>query len=290
MKWKAMSAWLGGLALILAASNIAFAGAVEDARAALKKGDYAKAAELAGKVPESAKDRHKALCVLGDAELAQEHWELAEKDFREALDKKPTFVPAMTGIGRALTAQDKLAEGAEILTKAMKLDNQDIDNWHALCANLIARDKPDDFEGARIDLVATLMLDAKDPITNRMLVEVLLKQDKVDDADKAAEAYAKLARDAAMVWFVRGLVLEKRNKPDKALEAYEKAVKKDDRMRDAHANAALLLGSDPTNDKSAERQAQALAHAQRYVDLGGKSKAVVDLLEKLKASSTPSAK
>src|SRR5689334_16479599 len=104
-------AWVGTVVLVLAATNIALAGGVEDARKALNNGDYAKATELAGKVPDSSKDRPRALCVLGDVELAQEHWELAEKSFREALDKKPKYVPAMSGIGRALTGQGKLAEG-----------------------------------------------------------------------------------------------------------------------------------------------------------------------------------
>src|SRR3954463_11576689 len=145
-------AWVAAIVLVIASSNVAWAGGVEDARKALSNGDLAKATELASKVPDSSKDRPKALCVLGDVELAQEHWEAAEKDFREALAKKPKYVPAMSGVGRALTGQGKLAEGSEILKEAMKLDNADIDMWHALCENLIARDKPDDFEGARIDL------------------------------------------------------------------------------------------------------------------------------------------
>jgi tetratricopeptide (TPR) repeat protein len=282
--------WVGAMALVLATTNLALAGGVEDARKALNSGDLAKATELASKVPDSSKDRPKALCVLGDIELAQEHWEAAEKDFREALEKKPKYVPAMSGIGRALTGQGKFSEGGEILKQAMKLDNADIDMWHAMCENLIARGTPDDFEGARIDLGATMMLDAKDPITNRMLVEVLLKQDKVDEADKAAEAFAKVSKESAVAWYARGLVQEKRNKADKALEAYEKAVKKDDRLREAHARAAVLLSADATADKSPERQAQALTHAQRYVDLGGKDKAIVDLLAKLKAANPVPAK
>jgi tetratricopeptide (TPR) repeat protein len=282
--------WVGALSLVLAAANVAFAGVVEDARKAFENGDYAKATELAGKVAENAKERPKALCVIGDVELAQEHWDVAEKAFRDALAKKPNWVPAMTGVGRALTGQKKFAEGGEILTAAMKLDNQDIKMWHALCANLMEREKPDDWEGARVDLVATLMLDAKDPITNRMLVEVLLKQSKVDDADKAAEAYAKVDKESAMSWFLRGLVLEKRTKSDKAIEAYQKAVKKDDRLRDAHGNLARVLAASDTSDKNEARLKDALVHAQRYVDLGGKDKVIVDLLEKLKASSPPPAK
>src|SRR5690348_17017398 len=116
-------AWVGAVVLVMASASFAFAGGVEDARKALNNGDLAKATELANKVPDSSKDRPKALCVLGDVELAQEHWEAAEKDFRDALAKKAKFVPAMSGVGRALTGQGKFAEGAEILTAAMKLDN-----------------------------------------------------------------------------------------------------------------------------------------------------------------------
>jgi tetratricopeptide (TPR) repeat protein len=285
-----LRAWIGAACLVLAAANAARAGVVDDARKALDNGDYAKALELAGKVADNAKDKPKALCVIGDVELEQEHWEAAEKAFRDALAKKNNWVPAMTGVGRALTGQKKFGEGGEILTAAMKLDNQNIPMWHALCENLMLREKPDDWEGARIDLVATLMLDAKDPTTNRMLVEVLLKQGKIDDADKAAETYAKADKDSAMSWFLRGLVLEKRSKPDKAIEAYLKAVKKDDRLRDAHGNVARVMAASDTGDKNVKRLEDALVHAQRYVDLGGKDKTVLELLEKLKASSPAPAK
>ncbi len=265
-------------------------GAVEDARKALENGDFAKAIELAGKVPEKAKERWKALCVIGDAELAQDRWVEAEAAFREALDKKPKSVPAMTGIGRALTGQGKLSEGGKILGEAMKLDNQDIDMWHALIANMIAGGKPADYEGALVNLNATMWLDARNATTNRMLVETLLLLDKVDEADKAAETYAKADKDSALSWFLRGLVLEKRKKNDKAIEAHQKAVKKDDRFRDAHGNLALLLAASDTGDKNEARLATARVHAQRYVDLRGKEKAVIDLLEKLKAADSAPAK
>jgi superkiller protein 3 len=282
--------WITAVFMALFLASVAGAGLVEDARKALESGDYKKALELAGKVPEKAKERWKALCVIGDVELAQERFEQAEAAFREALDMKPKSVPAMTGIGRALTGQGKLAEGGQILGKAMELDNQDIGMWHALIANMIARGKPEDYEGALVNLNATMYLDAKNATTNRLLVETLLKLEKVDEADKAAETYAKADKDSATSWYLRGLVLEKRKKNDKAIEAYQKAVKKDDRLREAHGNLALLLAASDTGDKNEARLAEARVHARRYVDLLGKDKAVVALLEKLEAAGSTPAK
>lgn len=284
------SIWLPLLACVILGSSTVHAGGLDDARAALKKGDHAKALEIAGKVQESSKDWPNAQCVIGDVEAAQEHWDKAEKAFRGALAKKPELVPALTGLGRALTARGELDEVGALFNKAVKLDSNDIGAWLGMCAFFIARNGEGDLEGARANLVATLMLDAKHPETNRMMVEVLLKLGRTDEADKAAETYAKADKDSAMSWFLRGLVLEKRAAFEKAIEAHLKAVKKDDTLRDAHKNLALLLSAAKSGDNGGARVEQARAHAQRYVDLGGKDKQTVELLEKLKQSSPPAPK
>jgi tetratricopeptide (TPR) repeat protein len=271
--------------LIFAAATSALADALDSARAALANGEFAKAAEIAGKVAESSKDRLKALCVIGDVELAQERWDAAETAFRTALAKQADFVPAMTGVGRALTGKGAYDEADQILGRAVKVDNRDAAAWRAQCANFIARGGEEHLVGAKVNLEATLKLDAKDPLTNRMYVELLLGMKKLDDADKATETYFKSDKDSATGWFLRGLVLDARKAADKAVDAWQKAVKKDDRLADAHrALATALAASDPTH-KDAAKLKTALASAQRYADLGGRDKATLALLDALKAAA-----
>lgn len=278
------------LAIFCLTMSAALAGGLDDARTALEKGEYQKALDIAAKVPESSKDRLKALCIIGDVEYAQEHWDEAEKAYRGAVAKKAQHVPAMAGLGRALVHRGNLDEASPLLSKAVALDNSSIDAWHGMCELLIARGKPEDLEAARTDLVATMMLDAKDPLTNRMMVEVLLKQNKVDDAEKAAETFVKADKESALSLYLRALVLEKRGSFDKAIDTHLKAVKKDDRFRDAHANLALLLAAATSGDVGGARNEQALVHAQRYVELGGKDTRVKDLIDRLKPPSSPPAK
>jgi tetratricopeptide (TPR) repeat protein len=136
-----------------------------------------------------------------------------------------------------------------------------------------------------MNLEATLRLDAKDPVTNRLLVDALLRLGLVDEADRAAEKYFKAEKDSATGWFLRALVLEGRKSTDKALDAYRKAVKKDPRFLDAHGNLALLLASSNPGYADKAKIEEAVAAAQKYCELGGKSLVVVNLLKKLKEAT-----
>ena len=86
------------------------------------------------------------------------------------------------------------------------MDNRDIGAWQALCAAFVAKGDAEHLNGAKTNLEATLKLDAKEPTTNRMYVETLLRLGKLDDAEKASETYAKADKDSAMSWYLRGVI------------------------------------------------------------------------------------
>lgn len=262
---------------------VATAGPSDDALAAFRKGDFAKAAELARKASEGTKDPERALYVLGEAELALEHWDAAEAAFRKILTTLPKNGCAMAGAGRALTGRGDIRGGAALLAESVQVDNRNTLGWCGQAENILAGGKETDLEAARINLDATLKLDAKDALVNRLMVEVLLRQGKVDDAARQAETYAKLDKDSAMSWFLRGLVLDRRGKPADAIAAYEKTLKKDELFLDAHRNLAVVLTTSNAGYADAAKVERACTHAKRYAELGGRDTELPKLVEQIRA-------
>lgn len=268
-------------ALTLAASaGFALAGGpLDDALAAFKAGEYAKAVEIAGKVPAEDANRAKALYLVGEAELAREGWDAAAAAFQGVLDAKKDNVPALTGLGRAQAGKGERETAEKTLRRAVELDAKDVAARRALGEVLLAEERTDE---ARKELEAAWKLDAKDPLTARALVEAHLRGGAPDAAGRVADAFAKTAPQSATAHFLKGLVLDRRGKADDAIEAYQKAVAADERFLDAHRNLAVLYTTSNQMYSSPEKVEKACVHAQKYVDLGGKDVALKELLDQIK--------
>src|SRR4029453_13493912 len=95
----------------------------------------------------------------------------------------------------------------------------------------------------------------------------------------AAERVAKACPDLPMGWFLKGLVLDRMNKDRDAIEAYKKAIEKDDRFLDAHKNLAILCTAKNALYQDRERTKKAFEHYKRYFELGGKDEELKKLYE-----------
>jgi tetratricopeptide (TPR) repeat protein len=266
-------------ALAVAAGAALAAGPLDDALAAFKAGEYDKAVEIAGKVPADDPQRAKALYLVGEAELAREGWDAASAAFQSVLDAKKDSVPAMTGLGRAQAGKGDREAAEKTLRRAVELDGKDVAARRALGETLLAAERTDD---ARKELEAAWKLDGKDPLTARALVEAHLRGGVPDAASKVADAFAKTAPESATAHFLKGLVLDRRGKPEDAIEAYERSVKADDRYLDAHKNLAVLYTTSNRMYSSPQKVEKACEHAQRYVDLGGRDVELKQLLDQIK--------
>jgi tetratricopeptide (TPR) repeat protein len=270
------------LTLALAVSSAAFAGdeVLSSALDAYKAGDYAKVVELTSAVNADDPARLKAAYLLGEASLMLDKADDAEKAFQEILDKKADNVPALVGRGRAELAKSHVDDALKTLEQAVKLDAKDAAARRCLGE---ARFAKGDEAKAREDLQAATKLDPKDALASRALVEVLLKDEKTDMAEKEAERIAKAAPDQAMAWFLVGYVMDKKGKDKDAIEAYEKAIAKDEKFLDAHKNLAILCVAKNPSYKDRERTKKALDHFQKYFDLGGKDEQLKQDYEQIKA-------
>lgn len=263
-------------AAVLAVADDPLAPAVD----AYTGGDYEKAAELASAIAADDPARLKAAYLVGEASLALGKWVGAENAFREILAKKPENVPALVGLGRTQLRSGSHVEAVATLEKAVKLDAKDVAARRTLGE---ARAAKGDLEKAETDLEAAVKLDPKDPFTSRSLVEVLIKADKVNYAAKEADRLAKALPDHPMGHFLRGYTLDRQGRDKDAIEAYEKALSKDDKFIDAHKDLAILCVTKNPSYSDKERTQKAMSHFQRYFELGGKDDELKDKYEQIKS-------
>jgi len=253
---------------------------LEKAMDAFRKGEYGDAVVEAMEVPASDPLYPKAQLLMGEAHLALEEWENAEKAFRLVLKSKPDAVPALAGLGRALTGLEKHTAAMEVLRKAVRLDPKDVGARRRLGEGLAAQGKPQD---ARKELEQASKIDPKDPLTARVLVEVLVKAGDVGDAAKAAEGLRAADPRSAMGDFLRGLVHDRNGSAKEAIASYEAAIAKDPKFLDAHKNLAILCVADNPAYRDRERTDKALAHFEKYFELGGKDEELRKVYDTMKS-------
>jgi tetratricopeptide (TPR) repeat protein len=272
-------------ALLLASSLPAFAAdgtAVDRAMAAFKAGDYAAAVVEVEDVAAADPLYPKARYVLAESWLALGDAENAEKAFREVLEKKPDWVPALVGVGRSLTVLGKHDPALEVLRKAAKADPRDASARRAIGECLAAKGKP---EEAQKELEAASRIDPKDPLTVRALVEVQIKVGDHSGAGKAAEAYRQANPKSPLGDFLRALAYEGIGNLKEATTGYEAALDKDPKFLDAHKNLAILLFNDNPEGKDEAKGKKCLEHFEKYFALGGKDKELKRIYDELKGRS-----
>ncbi len=271
--------------LVFVASALAMAGGPLDAAIeAFRQGDYAKTVELASSVKAGDAARPKAAYLAGEAGLALARFDDAEKLFREVLAKKTDSVPALVGLGRAQTGKGSADDAIVTLEKAAKLDAKDVGARRSLGE---ARFAKGDLEKAKTDLESAVKLDPKDPLSARSLVDVDLKAEKPDLAAKEADRFAKAVPESPMGHFLRGLVLDRKGEHRDAIEAYEKAIAKDDKFLDAHKNLAILCIAQSNSYQDRARVKKSFEHFERYFALGGKDEELKKTYETIKEVLAP---
>ena len=254
--------------LVIISSALALAGGPLDAAMdAYRQGDYAKTVELASAVKADDAARPRAAYLTGEADLALEKWDDAAEAFQEVLGKKADNLPALVGIGRAQTGKGETGDAIKTLEKAVKLDAKDVAARRALGE---ARLAAGDAEKARADLEAAVKLDPKDVLSSRSLVEADIRGEKFDLATKEADRLTKAVPDQAMGLFLHALVLDRKGEHKDAIDAYEKAIAKDDKCLDAHKNLAILCVAQSNTYQDKARVKKAFEHFDRYFALGGR--------------------
>lgn len=241
---------------------------LEAARAAFDEGRLEDCVKACDAVPEKGADAARARYLRGAARLLLDEPAAAEKDFRAVLSKRKQSVPALTGLARALAAQDDHEQAEKLLRDAVKLDKKGAVTHRVLGEVLIAREKYSDARGI---LAKAWRLDPTSPLTAISLVDVHLGYGDDKSALKVAKALIKKRPDHPVGHFLAGRALEFKGKWKDALAAYETALEKDDTYLDAHRNLAILCQTQNPMYRDREMLDKAMKHYERYFELGGKA-------------------
>lgn len=260
------------ISLVAAAALASFAPAaraqtVEAALAAFKGGEWKKSIEAADAVPASAEERPRADYLIGETQLVLGDASAAEAAFRRVLAKRPSAVPAKTGLGRALTQLERFDDAEGVLKEAAALDVKDASVKAAL-GELHVRAKKLDV--GRAELAEAYALDPKNPSIARSYCEALWAANDEDAATKVATALIKALPKHPMGAFLQALEQERLGKDGKAIELYQAALALDPHFLDAHKNLAILCHTRNPMYQDGKRTDLAFEHYQRYFDLGGK--------------------
>ncbi len=99
----------------------------KQARAAVDKKKYARAAELIQRIVQSDTRDFEAWADLAGIHFLQENLEAAEVEYLHAIDARPGFFLALLNLGRLEVAQKKYEVASEALSKALKLRPESAD-------------------------------------------------------------------------------------------------------------------------------------------------------------------
>jgi tetratricopeptide (TPR) repeat protein len=283
-----MKPFLSGLAAVLAlgAAVVPFAHAdgvkveLKTVSGAFDAADHRKVIDLAGTFPTDHPDSAKVLYLAGESRLVLGEAAEAETAFRAVVAAKPKAVPALVGLGRAVSLQGKHEEAEKTLRSAVALDAKDAAAQRTLGEALLAAGKAEEGTKALEQAAKTA---PNDPFTARALVEARLRADDVKGAKAIAEKLAKAAPKHPMGDFLVGLALDREEKHADAIEAYEKALAKDDRFLDAHKNLAILCHAQSNTYQDQVRVKKAFDHYERYFALGGADAKLKQMYDTMKA-------
>jgi len=258
-----------GVSFALAATLltlVAHAQTADKALTAFKAGQWKQVFAAVAAVPSDAADRPRALFVAGEAHLLVGDAAEAEQCFRDVLAARPNAIPAKVGLGRALTAQDKLDDAEKLLTELVKAEPKELAAKQAL-GELHVRAKK--LDAARSELAEVLAADPKNALASRSYCDALWAANDDESAAKVGVQLAKLLPKHPMGAFLQAVTQERLGKDEKAIELYEKALELDPTFLDAHKNLAILCHTRNPMYQDAKRTDMALAHYAKYFELGG---------------------
>lgn len=248
--------------------SLALAGdsPVDDALQAFRDGKYEQVVELANSVDAEDDARPRADYLIGEAELQRGRAKEAAAAFRRVLEVREEAVPALTGLGTALSMQDDDVAAIETLQRAEELAPKDAQVQRALGDHHL---RNDDVKHAVESFARAYKLDPHDARIVRGRVESLLRDDQQKLALKEAKRFRKKHGDHPMGHFLVGLAHDQLGDDDEAIEAYEAAIELDDTFLDAHKNLAIVCTARNPLYQNQERTKKAMQHYERYFELGG---------------------
>jgi serine/threonine-protein kinase len=169
--------------------------------------------------------RH-ALCRFcrGRTRVKPAELEAALDDYTEALRIKPRFTLALSNRALILMDLDRLDEALRDAEEAVRLDP----TFHLALANRgVIRNARGDLEGGLRDIRSAIAADPRAPIHRILLVGVLLRMERWEQALIEATASIDLRPDVWQLWSGRGHALTELGFDRDAVSAFDEAVQRE---------------------------------------------------------------
>jgi tetratricopeptide (TPR) repeat protein len=248
--------------------------------AAFQAADHKKVIELVAQVPADAPEAPKFRYLAGESLLVLGRPADAEAELRAVLATRPKAVPALVALGRALSLVGNHDEAVETLRRATTEDAKDVPARRALGEALLLAGQTE--EGTKV-LEAALAAAPNDPATVRAFVEARIRAEDLPGALAAAEKLAKAQPKHPIGKFLVAVVLDRQDKDEEAIAAYEKALLLDPAFLDAHKNLAILCHVKSNTYQDQARVKKAFAHYEKYFELGGSDARLKQMYDTMKA-------
>jgi len=173
----------------------------------------------------------------GNKSLKEQHWEIAEEHFSQALRIHPYFAEALNNRGIARYHQKNFSGAMSDFLSALQLRPE----WPTLFYNRAnVKLIQGDFIGAEKDYTTTLSLNPKHTSAKFNKALTLYAQSNIPDAEKEVNELLQLSPNYSSAWVLSALVQLQQKNLSTAAEFYSKALSQDSLSLRTHFNQAHL--------------------------------------------------
>lgn len=243
---------------------------IELGRACLRAGDSRGAEKALKSALKIEPDNRLALLLLGDQEFTDEKYTNARKQYEAALALDPTWGPARVRLALSWFRQEKLDRATEVLDELLSengLPRMVAGHW--VRARILT--ETGDFDGALKAMDTVLGIDKDDPAALMAKGNILLLQEKPNDAVKVFQEVVKQRANSAEAIFALAWAYEQAaDLPENsdaqrrdllllAAENYDKCTRLDPGVRPRDSLGYVSLRAD--------MYGEALTHLKRAIDI-----------------------
>jgi tetratricopeptide (TPR) repeat protein len=203
-----------------------------------------------------------AFLALAKLHLAENAANLAVLEARQALDRRPGYLPALVVHAEALTRSKRFSEARDVLVEAT--NERPKDPALSLALGRLARlqKKP---AKALAHFDQALQLEPKFEPALREITKTYLSQGKHDEARQRVEQQLKAVPDSTGYQTLLGQALQAGGKLPQAEAAYEKAMRSSKLASNAYAKLAALYLKQKREKEAIERYTAELAENPKQI-------------------------
>jgi len=173
--------------------------------------------------------------LLGESDLRRENWEKAADDLQRCLDLNPNFDNAMTGLARALAKLGRAQEAMSWLDKALASNPQNYRAWYQ--KGLL--DQAGDPTAAEAAYGKAIGIQPNFAVGQRELGMSLFTHKDYVPAAPHLEKAIELGLDDPRLHNFLGICYNRTNRTAKAVREFERALRLDPKLAEAHLNLAF---------------------------------------------------